>query len=120
MCIDYRALNSQIIKNHYILPRIDDLLDQLYDIKRFTKIDLTSDYWQIAIITADCYKIIFRTRYEHYEFNIISFDLINAPASFQSFMNDIFRDMLDIYVVVYLDDILIYSKNDEDHEKHVR
>ena len=120
MCIDYRALNSQIIKNRYALPRIDDLLDQLYEAKRFSKIDLTSGYWQIAIAAADRYKTAFRTRYGHYEFNVMLFGLINASATFQSLMNDIFRDMLDVCVVVYLDDILVYSKNDEDHEKHVR
>jgi len=120
MCIDYRALNSQTIKNRYALPRIDDLLDQLYEAKRFTKIDLTSGYWQIAIAAADRYKTAFRTRYGHYEFNVMPFGLTNAPTTFQSLMNNIFRDMLDICVIVYLDDILVYSKNDADHEKHVR
>lgn len=119
MCIDYRALNSQTVKNRYALPRIDDLLDQLYGAKRFTKIDLTSGYWQIAIAAGDRHKTAFRTRYGNYEFNV-PFGLINAPATFQSLMNDIFRDMLNICVVVYLDDILIYSKNDEDHEMYVR
>src|SRR5579859_7139182 len=120
MCIDYRALNSQTIKNRYALPRIDELLDQLYGAKQFTKIDLTSGYWQIAIAAHDKYKTAFRTRYGHYEFNVMPFGLTNAPATFQSLMNDIFRDMLDIYIIVYLDDILIYSKNDKDHEEHVR
>ena len=119
ICIDYKALNSQIIKNRYALPRIDELLDRLHDAKIFNKLDLTSDYWQIAIAMTNRYKIMFRTRYEYYEFNVIPFDLINAFVTFQSLMNDIFRDMLDICVIIYLDDILIYSKNDEDHEKHV-
>jgi hypothetical protein len=120
MCIDYRALNSQTVKNRYALPRIDELLDQLFGAKKFSKIDLTSGYWQIAIAAADRYKTAFRTRYGHYEFNVMPFGLTNAPATFQSLMNDIFRDMLDICVIVYLDDILVFSKNDEDHEKHVR
>lgn len=92
----------------------------MHEIKWFNKIDLTNDYWQIAIIIIDRYKIIFRIRYDHYEFNIISFDLINALTIFQSLINDIFRDMLDIYIIIYLDDILIYSKNDENHEKYMR
>ena len=120
MCIDYRALNSQTIKNRYVLSRIDDLLDQLHEIKWFSKIDLTNDYWQIAIIIIDRYKIVFRIRYDHYEFNIMPFDLTNALTMFQSLINNIFRDMLDIYMIIYLDDILIYSKNDEDHEKYMR
>ena len=99
---------SQIIKNRYDLSQIDDLLDQLYNTKCFTKIDLTSDYWQIAIASADWYKIIFQICYEHYEFNVMPFDFINASVIFQFLMNDIFRDMLDICVVVYLDDILLY------------
>ena len=120
MCIDYRALNSQTVKNRYALPRIDELLDQLFGARRFTKIDLTSGYWQIAIAAHDKYKTAFRTRYGHYEFNVMPFGLTNAPATFQSLMNDIFRDMLDVCVIVYLDDILVYSKNDKDHELHVR
>ena len=120
MRIDYRALNSQTVKNRYALPRIDDLLNQLHGAKCFSKIDLTSGYWQIAIAEPDRYKTAFHTRYGHYEFNVMPFGLTNALATFQSLLNDIFRDMLDICVVVYLDDILIYSKNWTDHEQYLR
>lgn len=104
----------------YALPHIDELLDRLYGAKRFNKIDLTNGYRQIAIAAADRYKTTFRMRCGHYEFNVMPFGLTNVPATFQSLMNDIFRNMLDICAIVYLDDILVYSKNDEDHGKHVR
>ena len=119
MCINYRALNSQTIKNRYALPRIDELLDPLYGAKIFSKIDLTSGYWQIAIAPEDQHKTAFHIRYGHYQFNVMPFGLTNAPATFQSLMNDIFRDMLDVCVVVYLDDILVYSKTKEKHEEHL-
>src|SRR5436190_2305932 len=120
MCIDYRALNSQTIQNRYALPRIDELFDRLHGAKVFSKIDLMSGYYQIAIDPKDRYKTAFRKRYEYYEFNVMPFGLTNAPATFQTLMNDIFHDLLDICVIVYLDDILIYSKNKEEHEQQLR
>jgi hypothetical protein len=113
MCIDYRALNSQTIKNRYALPRIDEFLDRLYNAKIFGKIDLTSGYYQIMIAPHDRYKTAFRTRYGHFEFNVMPFGLTNTPATFQTLMNDIFWDRLDECVIVYLDDILVYSNNAE-------
>src|SRR5204862_5042939 len=118
--IDYQALNSQTIQNRYTLPQIDELFDRLHGAKVFSKIDLTSGYYQIAIDPKDRYKTAFRTRYGHYEFNVMPLGFTNAPATFQTLMNDIFQDLLDICVIVYLDDILIYSKHKEEHEYHLR
>jgi len=120
MCIDYRNLNAVTVKNKYPLPRIDDLLDQLKDAKYFSKIDLRSGYHQMKIRPEDIPKTAFVTRYGQYEFTVVSFGLTNAPAYFMNMMNKVFMDELDKFVVVFIDDILIYSSTAEEHEQHLR
>ncbi|KAJ4961944.1 hypothetical protein NE237_021854 [Protea cynaroides] len=120
LCIDYRDLNKLTIKNRYPLPRIDDLFDQLQGAKVFSKIDLQSGYHQLKIKAGDISKTAFKTRYGHYEFLVMSFGLTNAPASFMELMNRVFHDMLDTSVIVFIDDILVYSKDMEAHTTHLR
>ncbi|GBG74915.1 hypothetical protein CBR_g19429 [Chara braunii] len=119
MCIDYRDLNAITVKNREPLPRIDDLLDRVQGCRYFSKIDLKSGYHQIAIRPEDQHKTAFQTRYGLFEFVVMSFGLCNAPGTFQHAMNQIFHDYLDKFVIVYLDDILIFSKTVEEHVAHL-
>jgi hypothetical protein len=120
MCVDYRPLNAVTIKNKYPLPRIDILFDQLTGAKVFSKIDLRSCYHQIKIRVSDVPKTAFSTRYGLYEFLMMSFGLTNASAYFMYLMNSVFMNELDKFVVVFIDDILIYSKCEAEHAQHLR
>ena len=108
------------IKNKYPLPIINDLFDQLQGAKVFSKIDLRSGYHQLKIREKDIPKTPFRTRYGLYEYTVMSFGLTNAPAYFMSMMNKVFMEYLDKFVVVFIDDIMVYSKNKEEHKEHLR
>ena len=120
MCIDYRELNKVIIKNKYPLLRIDDLFDQLQGSVMFSKIDLRSGYHQLKIREEDVPKTAFQTQYSHYEFLVIPFGLTNAPAEFMDIMNRVFKDYLDKFVIFFIDDMLVYSLSNEEHEEPLR
>ncbi|GJQ98052.1 putative reverse transcriptase domain-containing protein [Tanacetum coccineum] len=120
MCINYRELNKVTVKNRYPLPRIDDLFDQLQGSSVYLKIDLRSGYHQLRVRKEDIPKTAFRTRYGHYEFQVMPFGLTNALAVFMNLMNRVCKPYLDKFVIVFINDILIYSKNKQEHEEHLR
>ena len=120
LCVDYRGLNKVTIKNRYPLPLINELLDRLSSASIFTKLDIRNAYHRVRIAAGDEWKTAFRTRYGHFEYLVMPFGLTNAPASFQSYINDTLREFLDVFVVVYLDDILIFSSDPKEHTKHVK
>ena len=120
MCIHYRRLNKVTIKNKYPLPLIDDLFDQLEGASFFSKIDLRSGYHQLMVRGEDAPKTAFRTRYCNYEFLVMSFGLTNAPEAFMDLVNRVFRDYLESFVIVIIDDIMIHSKNIDEHESQLR
>jgi hypothetical protein len=120
LCMDYHALNEVTIKNKYPLPRIDDMFDQLCGACVFSKIDLRSGYHQLKIRECDIPKTAFISRYGLYEYTVMSFGLTNAPAYFMYLMNKVFMEYLDKFVTVFINDIWVYSRSEEDHEEHLR
>nr|GEV42526.1 putative reverse transcriptase domain-containing protein [Tanacetum cinerariifolium] len=120
MCIDYQELNNLTVKNRYLLPRIDDLIDQLQGSSVYSKIDLRSSYHQLRVREEDIPKTAFRTRYRHYEFQVMPFGLTNAPAVFMDLMNRVCKPYLDKFIIVFINDILICSKNKQEHEENLK
>jgi hypothetical protein len=120
LCVDYRGINKITIKNRYPLPLIPELLDKVGKAKRFTALDMRDGYHLLRMAKGEEWKTAFRTRYGLFEYNVVPFGLCNAPAAFQHLMNDVLREYLDVFVVIYLDDVLIYSENASEHKRHVR
>ncbi|GKC10809.1 putative reverse transcriptase domain-containing protein [Tanacetum coccineum] len=120
MCIDYRELNKLTMRNRYPLPRIDDLFDQLQGSSVYSKIDLRFGYHQLRVRDEDIPKTAFSTRYGHYEFQVMPFGLTNALAVFMDLMNRVCKPYLDKFVIVFIDDILIYFKSEEEHAEHLK
>ena len=120
LCIDYKPLNKFTIKNRYPLPRIDDLFDQLRGARVYFKIDLRTSYHQLRVRETNIPKMAFRTRYGHFKFTAMPFGLTNVPAAFMDLMHRIFQPYLDQFIVVFVDDILIYSQSEWEHEYHLR
>ena len=119
-CINYHQLNKVTVNNKYPIPRIDDLFDQLQGASYFSKIDLRSGYHQLKVRECDIPKTAFWTRYGHFEFLVMSFGLTNAPTTFMDLMNWVFKQYLDMFVIVFIDDILVYSRNESDHANHLK
>ena len=120
LCIDYRQLNRVMIQNRYPLPRIDDLFDQLRGARVYFKIDLRTGYHQLRVRETNIPKTAFRTRYGHFEFTVMPFGLMNVPVAFMDLMHRVFQPYLDQFVIVFVDDILIYSQSEWEHEYHLR
>ena len=117
LCVDYRALNKNTIVDSYPLPRIDELLSRLQGAKYFSRLDLRDGYFHVPVAEQDVHKTAFSCRYGTYEYLVMPFGLMNAPSTFQRIMNQVFFDMLDRNVIVYLDDILIFTKTDQEHRQ---
>ena len=120
MCIDYQQINKVTVKNKHPLPRIEDLIDKLKGAGVFSKIDLQLGYYQLRVKDVDVPKTAFGTRYGHYDFFVMPFGLTNAPTTFMNLMNRVFRPYLDKYVVVFIDDILVYSRDEQEHDQHLK